>query len=235
LDKLKSSIICCYYNEINLIQTKLISFIDFIKKEKLDTEIIIVDNNSNDGTTKFLTELSQNKDYQDIKYIFNTSNLGKGGSIKKACAIASGKLACIFDIDEYSYVDLLSGISYFDNHNIDLLIGSRILKNKKFLYKKNLYGVIALTSLINKLFNLNLTDSAGATKIFKLDSYNLTTIHTSGFNFEFELICKFARKNFIINEYPNDYNPRTYAQGKKISPLKDGTKILITIIKSYFI
>ena len=232
---MKTSIICCYYNEINLIKTKLILFIDFIKKTKIDTEIIIVDNNSNDGTTEFLTELSHNKDYQEIKYIFNSNNLGKGGSIKKACAIASGKLACIFDIDEYSYDDLLSGLRYFDNHNVDLLIGSRILKNKKFIYKKNLYGVIALTSLINRLFDLNLTDSAGATKIFKLESYKSTTIHTSGFNFEFELICKFARKKFIISEYPNDYNPRTYAQGKKIRPLKDGTKILITIIKSYFI
>jgi dolichol-phosphate mannosyltransferase len=232
---LKASIICCYYNEINLVKTKLLSFIDFIKKERLDTEIIIVDNNSNDGTTDFLTELSQKESYQDIKFIFNSSNLGKGGSIKKACAIASGKLACVFDIDEYSYGDLVFGIRYFDNHEVDLLIGSRILKNKKFIYKRNLYGVIALTILINKLFNLNLTDAAGATKIFKLEPYNLTIIHTSGFNFEFELICKFAKKKFIINEYPNEYDPRTYAQGKKISPFKDGVRILITIVKSYFI
>ena len=232
---MKTSIICCYYNEINLLKKKLHLFVDFIKEEKLDTEIIIVDNNSSDGTTEFLTNLSQKEDYQDIQFIFNTSNLGKGGSIKKACSIASGKLACIFDIDEYSHADLLSGIKYFENHNVDLLIGSRILENKKFIYKKNLYGVIALTSLINRLFNLNLTDAAGATKIFKLESYNLTTIYTSGFNFEFELICKFAKKKFIINEYPNEYDPRTYAQGKKISPFKDGIKILITIIKSYFI
>ena len=63
---MKASIICCYYNEINLVKTKLLSFIDFIKKERLDTEIIIVDNNSNDGTTDFLTELSQKESYQDI-------------------------------------------------------------------------------------------------------------------------------------------------------------------------
>ena len=104
-----------------------------------------------------------------------------------------------------------------------------------FIYKKNFYGVIALTSLINKLYNLKLTDAAGATKLFKLDLYKKTKIFTSGFNFEFELICKFAKKKFIINEYPSTYNPRTYAEGKKIDPWKDGIKILLTIIRSYFI
>ncbi len=229
------SIICCYYNEINLVKAKLDSFLKFIKKNNFDAEIIIVDNNSNDGTTDFLKKLSLSKHEINIKFIFNEKNLGKGGSIKKACSIAKGKFMCIFDIDEYSYNDLLLGIKFVESHEIDLLIGSRILENKKFIYKKNLYGVIALTNLLNKLFGLKLTDAAGATKIFKLDSYNLTKIHSSGFNFEFELICKFAKKQFKIGEYPNNYEPRTYAEGKKINPWKDGIKILITILRSYFI
>lgn len=232
---MKASIICCYYNEINLLKNKLKSFINHVKEKNLEIEIIIVDNNSNDGSSEFLKKISQEQNDSNIKFIFNDKNLGKGGSIKKACLIASGKIACIFDIDEYSYEDLFKGINYFENNDIDLLIGSRILEKKMFIYKKNLYGVIALTTIINKLYNLKLTDSAGATKLFRLDLYKKIKIFTSGFNFEFELICKFAQKKYIIKEYHNSYNPRTYAQGKKINPLKDGTKILLTIIRSYFI
>ena len=226
------SIICCYYNEINLVKAKLDSFLKFIKKNNFDAEIIIVDNNSNDGTTDFLKKLSLSKHEINIKFIFNEKNLGKGGSIKKACSIAKGKFMCIFDIDEYSYNDLLLGIKFVESHEIDLLIGSRILENKKFIYKKNLYGVIALTNLLNKLFGLKLTDAAGATKIFKLDSYNLTKIHSSGFNFEFELICKFAKKNFSISEFYSNYKPRSFAEGKKLIAWKDGSKILIIILKT---
>jgi glycosyltransferase involved in cell wall biosynthesis len=232
---LEVSIICCYYNEINLLKSKLHLFIDYVQKKKLEIEIIIVDNHSNDGSTEFLKKISDEQNDSNIKFIFNDKNLGKGGSIKKACSIATGKLACIFDIDEYLYQDLFEGIEYFKNNKIDLLIGSRILKKKMFIYKKNFYGVIALTSLINKLYNLKLTDAAGATKLFKLDLYKKTKIFTSGFNFEFELICKFAKKKFIINEYPSTFNPRTYAEGKKVDPWKDGIKILLTIIRSYFI
>ncbi len=232
---MKASIICCYYNEINLLKNKLKSFIDYVKEKNLEIEIIIIDNNSNDGSSEFLKKISEEQNDNNIKFIFNDKNLGKGGSIKKACLIASGKIACIFDIDEYSYEDLFKGINYFENNDIDLLIGSRILEKKMFIYKKNLYGVIALTTIINKLYNLKLTDSAGATKLFRLDLYKKTKIFTSGFNFEFELICKFAKKKYTIKEYHNNYNPRTYAQGKKINPIKDGTKILLTIIRSYFI
>tara|TARA_B100001175_G_C19346918_1_gene560314 strand:- start:158 stop:856 length:699 start_codon:yes stop_codon:yes gene_type:complete len=232
---LEASIICCYFNEINLLKNKLKSFIDFVQEKKLEIEIIIVDNNSNDGTSEFLKKFSKEQNHNNIKFIFNDKNLGKGGSIKKACLSASGKIACIFDIDEYSYEDLFKGIEYFKNNKVDLLIGSRILEKKMFIYKKNLYGVIALTKIINILYNLKLTDAAGATKLFRLDLYKKTKILTSGFNFEFELICKFALQKYIIKEYHNNYNPRTYAQGKKINPLKDGIKILLTIIRSYFI
>lgn len=232
---MKTSIICCYYNEINIVKNKLLPFIKFIKKKNLEAEIIIVDNNSTDGTADYLKKLSLKKSDVDIKFIFNEKNLGKGGSIKKACLIATGKLACIFDIDEYFFNDLILGIKYLNNKKIDLLIGSRILKKNHFLYSTNLYGVIFLTKLINKLFALNLTDSAGAIKIFRLDLFYVTKIYTSGFDFEFELICKFAKKNFKISEYPCNYEPRTYEQGKKINPVRDGIKILLTIIRSYFV
>lgn len=232
---MKTTIICCYYNEIDLLKAKLVKFINFIQKSKIEIEIIIVDNNSTDGTKEFLKDFIKVSNYSNIFCLFNDKNLGKGGSIKKACEFASGKIICVFDIDEYEFEDLITGIIFFNKKKLDLLIGYRILENKKFIYKKNLYGVIVLTKIINLLFKTDLTDSAGATKIFKLKLFKSTKVHTSGFDFEFELICKFAKEKFLIGEYPIKYEPRTYEEGKKINPWKDGIKILFTIIRSYFV
>ena len=232
---MKTSIVCCYYNEIDLLKTKLDKFINFIQKLEIETEIILIDNNSTDGTKEFLKDFLKASIYSNIVCLFNDKNIGKGGSIKKACEVASGKLICVFDIDEYAFKDLLNGIIIFKEKKIDLLIGSRILENKKFIYKKNLYGVILLTKIINFLFKTDLSDSAGAIKIFNLELFKSTKVYTSGFDFEFELICKFAKERFIIDEYPIKYEPRTYEQGKKINPWKDGVKILFTIIKSYIV
>ena len=54
---MKASIICCYYNEINLLKNKLKSFIDYVKEKNLEIEIIIIDNNSNDGSSEFLKKI----------------------------------------------------------------------------------------------------------------------------------------------------------------------------------
>ena len=103
-------------------------------------------------------------------------------------------------------------------------------KKKKFIYKKNYYGVIFLTKLINILFKLNLTDSASATKFFSLKNKKLFNTYTNGFNFEFELLCNFANRNLKILEYSINYFPRTVKQGKKIKAFRDGFKILLIIL-----
>ena len=49
-----ASIICPLFNEVSYINTKLVEFIKKIKLSKQNYEIIVVDNNSTDGTTKRL-------------------------------------------------------------------------------------------------------------------------------------------------------------------------------------
>ena len=127
----------------------------------------------------------------------------------------------------------MSGIQILKKSNTDLLIGSRLLREKVFIYKKNYYGVVFFTKLINFFFKTNLTDSAGATKIIRKKKFDEINIFTNGFDFEFDLICKFAKLNYIIDEYPVKYNPRTFNEGKKIRAVRDGIKILITILLNF--
>lgn len=227
--KCEVSIVCCYYNEINILKKKFQDFIQKREKFNFSNEIIIADNNSTDGTIDYLREIEK-RNIKNLKIIYNKKNLGKGGSIKKCCEIANGNYIAIFDIDEYFTDDLVSGIETIIEKKIDFLIGSRILENKNFIYKKNYYGVIFFSKLINIFFNTNLTDAAGATKIFDKNKFISINISTSGFDFEFDLICKFAKLKHSIGEYPIKYSPRTFSEGKKIRAIKDGTEILKTIL-----
>lgn len=231
-----ASIICPLFNEVDYINTNLIKFINLIKASKKNYEIIIVDNNSTDGTSQKLRELKKKNIYKYIKFIFNKKNLGKGGSVKKACKVSKGKYCCIFDIDEYFAKDLLKGIEIAKKKSFDFLIGTRINQKNKYLYiyKANFYGVKFLTWLINIFYGLKLTDAAAAIKIFDRKKYNSLKINSSGFDFEFELICKFAKMNFLIGEFYSNYKPRSFAEGKKLIAWKDGSKILIIILKTLF-
>ncbi len=233
---INASIICPLFNEESYIDTKLIKFINIIKASKKNYEIIIVDNNSTDGTIQKLRELKKKNVYKNIRFIFNKNNLGKGGSVKKACKISKGKYCCIFDIDEYFARDLLIGIKVANEKSFDFLIGTRRNQKNKYsyIYKANFYGVIFFTWLINIFYGLKLTDSAAAIKIFDRKKYNSVKINSSGFDFEFELICKFAKKKFLIGEFYSNYKPRSFAEGKKLIAWKDGSKILIIILKTLF-
>ena len=233
--EIKYSIICCLYNEINILKKKFENFINFTEKFTFEYEIFFIDNNSKDGSREFLKKIELKK-IPNLKFIFNNENLGKGGSITKCCTLSKGKYCVIFDIDEYLPEDIINGDSHLSKQNFDFLIGSRILaEKKKFIYRKNLYGVILLTKLINWLFKTKLTDAAGATKFFRKEIYDQLKISTKKFDFEFDLICKFSKKNLKIGEFSSHYFPRSYEEGKKIKPFIDGLYILKTILINFII
>ena len=80
----------------------------------------------------------------------------------------------------------------------------------------------------------NISDAAGATKIFWSDIYNNLEVRTNGFDFEFEVLCKFAKLSHLIKEYKVEYYPRSFKEGKKLRALKDGSMIFKAILTSYF-
>ena len=74
----------------------------------LNLEIIISDNNSNDGTKEILKSIKNDK----VKCYFKSSNEGKGSNIKNALKYAKGDLILFQDADlEYhpeNYPNLIS-------------------------------------------------------------------------------------------------------------------------------
>ena len=75
MSNIKYSIICCYYNEINLLKKKFIPLMNEIKNLPFSFEIFICDNNSNDGSKEFLKEIEA-KQTNGIKFVYNEKNLG---------------------------------------------------------------------------------------------------------------------------------------------------------------
>ena len=150
--------------------------------------------------------------------------------------LQKGKYIVIYDMDEYVYEDLIIADSLLKkNGDIDFLIGSRALEGKNYIYKKNYYGVRFLSILINLLFKTNITDAAAAIKFFRKEIYDKLKVETCGFDFEIDLLCKYAMRKHNIAEFPVQYFPRTYEQGKKVRAFKDGLTILRTILKNFFI
>ncbi|MDB4820760.1 glycosyltransferase family 2 protein [Candidatus Pelagibacter sp.] len=211
----KLSVLIPVYNEKNTIKDCL----DAVLKAdigSLDLEVIISDNNSNDGTKEILSKIDDPR----VKILYRERNNGKGANIKNALMEANGDLILFQDGDlEYSPNDYIDLIEPFLKFNADVVYGSRLTRAKvtSIVGFPNYIGNILFTFLTNMLFNKIFTDIATGYKVFKKDIIKDLEIISDGFEIEPEITAKISRnKNIKIFEVPISINSRGYEEGKKV-------------------
>ena len=228
----KISIIVPCFNEKDTIEL-IINKILEIKLENF--EIIIVDDNSNDGSREIIDKLKIN--ISNLKIVYNDQNYGKGRSIKNGIIVSTGDIILIQDADlEYDPYDYPALILPFLKYNADVVYGSRFVGGngpKRLHFFWHTIANKILTILTNIFTNLNMTDMETGYKVFKKKHIDPYKLEQNSFGIEPELTLKLAKKKVKFFEVPISYNGRSYEQGKKIS-LKDAFIAVYCIIKYYF-
>lgn len=146
---IKLSIIIVNYNSKLLLEKCLVS----VKKEtlKIDSEIIIVDNNSADGSKDFLPEK-----FTDVKFIFNKENLGFSKACNQGFKISSGKYVLFLNPDTILSENCLSdSILFFESHPDAGAIGVRMINDKGSFLKESKRGFPTPSASFYKLFGLS--------------------------------------------------------------------------------
>ena len=127
--------------------------------------------------------------------------------------------------------NIRSFASWLKESNAAAIFGSRVLGGDvKYEYARAYWGVRFLTVLINLLFGGNLTDVATATKMVRADVVRSLNLTCTGFDLDFELPDKILLSGYEIVELPISYDPRTYAEGKKIKA-KDGLRAMVIMVR----
>jgi dolichol-phosphate mannosyltransferase len=238
----KLSIIIPAYNEEKLIGNVL-SNVLAVDTEKLgfEKEIIVINDGSTDKTEEIIKR---------VKHInlINKSNGGKGSAVKLGIKKATGDFILIQDADmEYYPSDYIEMLKKIGNSMSTVVYGSRIkgaIKyytcKKIFLGKhpKQSFGAYFANILISiftfLLYGRYISDMLTAYKIYPAFFMKDLKIDTNGFETDHEISAKLIRNKFCIIEVPIKYNPRTKAEGKKISML-DGFIAIKTLFKYRFI
>jgi len=222
---LLSVLIPCF-NEKNTIE-KIVNKIN--KLENLNLEIIIIDDNSVDGTREILDNKLQN---QVSKIILNEENHGKGYCIKRGIEAAKGDVILIQDADlEYDPKEYYKLMKPINEGNADVVFGSRFIggDERRILFFWHTIANKMLTLLSNMFTNLNLTDMETCYKVFKKDLMKKIDLKEKGFGFDPEITAKLAKQKPRIYEVGISYFGRTYDEGKKIN-LKDAFIVLKCIV-----
>jgi len=223
---MKLSIIIPCFNEINTIR----QIIDrIIEVNRYESEIIVIDDFSTDGSKEILSEIEKTK---ISKLILNERNYGKGYCIKKGIEEATGDIVIIQDADlEYDPSDYTKLIEPIHKNQADVVYGSRFIgsEEKRVLYYWHTLGNKFLTTLSNMFTNINLTDMECCYKAFKTEIIKKIDLKENRFGFEPEVTAKLAKKNIRMYEVGIKYFGRKYSDGKKVT-WKDGFVAIYCII-----
>jgi dolichol-phosphate mannosyltransferase len=225
---MKLSVIICCYNERATI-TDVIEQTGAVQLgANWDREIIVVDNFSTDGTREILSEI----DDPQINVIFHDRNMGKGMSIRTGIVNMTGDYMIIQDADkEYDPAEHVKFCRLVEETGAAAVYGSRILGGDvRYEYRHAYWGVRLWTWLTNLLFGSDLTDVGTGTKMVRADVAKALHLTLTGFNLEFELTNKILLSKHQILEVPINYDPRTYAEGKKITVV-DGIRVILTLLR----
>ena len=199
----------------------------------LASEIVIVDDGSQDRTREILKEW---ENQPGIRVILHEQNQGKGAAVVTGMKAAVGDVFIIQDADlEYDPNDYAKLLQPIEEGITDVVYGSRFANsgNRRAMFFNWLANQF-LTFLTNLLYGAKLTDMETCYKVFRKEIVDGLTIHARGFEFEPEFTSKILKRNVRIMEIPITFDPRRYGEGKKITPW-DGVIAMWTLIKYRFV
>ena len=209
------SVVIPVYNEVNHIAVILRR----VQATQLPTEIIVVDDGSEDGTRAILQQLDGQ---EKVRVILHERNQGKGAAVVTGMNAAQGDIVLIQDADlEYDPRDYPTLLQPIHEGVAEVVYGSRFLgAPHRVAMFWHMVANKLLTLMTNMLYNTILTDMETGYKVFRREVIQGMKIRSKRFNFEPEFTAKVLKRNYRIYEVPISFNPRDYSQGKKIK-LKD--------------
>ncbi|HKI54963.1 MAG TPA: glycosyltransferase family 2 protein [Anaerolineales bacterium] len=219
------SVIIPVYNEVKNIE----EILKRVQDTKLATEIVVVDDGSQDGTRDILKKLDGNN---NVRVILQEKNQGKGAAVVIGMHAAKGEILLIQDADlEYDPRDYPILLQPIEEGLADVVYGSRFLgaAHRVAMFWHQVANQL-LTLMTNILYNSILTDMETGYKVFRRGVIEGLNIRSKRFNFEPEFTAKILKRNYRIFEVPITFNPRDYTDGKKIK-LKDAFEAVWALLR----
>jgi glycosyltransferase involved in cell wall biosynthesis len=223
------SVIIPVYNEINTLKTVL----ERVRATGLADEILIVDDGSTDGSRELMDSMAG---HNGIRVIHLAKNLGKGGAVREGIQAATCDVVLIQDADlEYDPRDYPALLKPIEEGKADVVYGSRFLggPHRVTMFWHMLANRL-LTLWTNILYDTILSDMETGYKVFRREILHGIKLRANRFDFEPEFTAKILKRKAHVFEVPISFNPRSYAEGKKIG-LRDAFEAFWALFKYRFV
>lgn len=213
---MKLSIVIPAHNEEASIESTVSAFHDELKKEHIDHEIVVVNDNSSDETENILKRMR--KSIPELRCINNTPPNGFGFAVRKGLESYTGDCVAVVMADLSDRpIDLVAYFRKMQEGNYDAVFGSRFIKGGKTIdYPRTKLILNRFTnSVIRMLFGVKYNDVTNAFKLYKRETIDgVRPFLSHHFNLTVELPLKAIVRGYSYGTVPNWWTNRKDGESK---------------------
>ena len=215
----KTAVIIPCYNEGKAIAKVVKDF----KKVLPEAEIYVYDNNSDEDTAAQARRAGA--------IVRREPRQGKGNVVRRMFADIEADIYVMSDGDEtYDIKKTPLLVKELRENNLDMVIGSRKEVDLAAYRVGHRSGNLILTKLVQHFFAYRLEDMLSGFRVFSKRFVKTFPAQSPGFEIETELTIFALSSKMPIKEVETDYFARPAGSFSKLSTVKDGLRILRTIV-----
>jgi dolichol-phosphate mannosyltransferase len=213
---MKLSVVMPAYNEEGSIAETVTTLYQALEKERIDHEIVVVNDNSKDNTLGVLAELKNT--VPTLVYFTNEGPGGFGFAVRYGLEHFTGDCVAIMMADlSDDPADLIKFYFTMRAHNYDCVFGNRWMRGGK------VYDYPRVKRFLNRLVNnliswslgLRYNDLTNAFKLYKKETINgLKPFLSPHFNLTLELPLKAIVRRYSYTYVPNSWRNRKTGESK---------------------
>jgi dolichol-phosphate mannosyltransferase len=212
---MKISIVLPTYNESGNI-VDLLSTIDaIVQEEKLTAEILVVDDDSSDGTAQ-VVEKYRGQSSMPITCLVRKDERGLATAIKTGILQAAGDVIMVMDTDfNHDPIMIPQMVKFLEYY--DLVIGSRFVKGGGMEDSQRYYYSLLYNIFVRLVLRMQIQDNLSgffAIRREKLIAFNTDQIFLGYGEYFIRLLYSAHKKKYHILEVPVYYNLRRHGKSK---------------------
>jgi dolichol-phosphate mannosyltransferase len=209
------NIIVPTYNERENIRALLLMLGDTMCEMGVEYKIIVVDDNSPDGTKDVVSSMN----LENVVLVSRREKSGLGTAYRAALGHCSFGYTVIMDGDlSHDPVYIKRMVSIRDGKNADIVVGTRYSADGG-VYGWSLGRKIVshgANNLARILLNLSVSDLTGSYRMYKTEVLRelMAGARSTGYSFQMELMFLAKRFKFTVAECPIIFHDRTAGRSK---------------------
>ncbi len=212
------SVVIPCLNEEQTIERCVESALAALERGRLDGEVIVVDNDSEDLSAKLAAQAGAT--------VVHEPRRGYGSAYLAGLAQARGEFVVMADADlTYDFNDIPRFVASLQD-GAELVIGDRMdnIEPGAMPWLHRYVGNPMLTGVLNAFFRTGVRDAHCGMRAIRRDALGRLDLRTTGMEFASEMVVRAAKEGLVIDELSITYSPR--GGSSKLSSFRDGWRHL---------